>query len=68
MECEFCNKLKKLKEDEAYYKETNERHKEYEEEYDVALVSNTIYNGENVGRSTYYNFKLNFCPTCGTKL
>lgn len=62
-ECDFCNRLKKMKEI------FDENKKEgYSDDYKAALEHESYYNGEYCGGSTFHGFDLNYCPCCGEKL
>ena len=63
--CEFCDSLKRCKEDTEYYRRANDRSVT---EYTAALVSRNYLDGYSIGQFTHYGFSLNFCPVCGKTL
>lgn len=58
--CPFCKEVYNRHLIELSYKK-----RDYTYNIDVALVSNTLYQGEFTGHSTHYGFTLNYCPVCG---
>lgn len=65
--CPFCDWLAKIIDYEKYYREHSPRRNQeaYECRYTVALVSESYYEGNYTGQSSYYGYELNFCPVCG---
>lgn len=66
--CPFCRELEDMKAREEERK-TSPRYKPgYIEEYTVACVNTTYYEGNITGRLTSRGYALNFCPVCGKDL
>lgn len=65
----FCEKLKKVRQCNDYYKKKSDgRNGVTEVRYSAALVEDTYYDGAHCGHVGYQPEALNFCPVCGTKI
>lgn len=59
-DCPFCKEVYSRHLAELHYKK-----RDYTYSIDVALVNNTLYQGEKTGHTTHYGFALKYCPVCG---
>lgn len=64
-ECPFCRKLEDMMASEKEWKASSRYKPGYSEEYTVACVNTTYYEGNVTSRLTSGGFALNFCPVCG---
>jgi hypothetical protein len=67
-ECPFCRKLEDMMDREKEWKASPRYKPGYSEEYTVACVNTTYYEGNVTGRLTSGGYALNFCPVCGKDL
>lgn len=65
VQCSFCAALANQKETCEYYRRPSDTSVS---EYTAALVHRSYYDDYPSGQTTYYGFRLNFCPVCGKEL
>jgi len=67
-QCDFCNKLKEVKEIKDYYKNSRKSCANSKTLYKVSLVELTYESDYPTGTLVHEYMNLNFCPVCGRKI
>lgn len=63
--CKFCVELESKK---TLHNDTRNYDERIMHKYEVALVIRSFRGATHAGRSTYFGYKLNFCPECGRNI